>query len=586
MPPWLPEPGYGEFAGERRLSEDRIKTIQSWVEQGAAEGAPSDLPLAPKFKEGWQLGQPDLIVKMPRPYVLPAEGGDVFRNFVIPVPVETTRFVKAVEILPGNKKIVHHANVLIDRTQSFRRVDEKDAEAGFEGMDITIESERFEPDSHFLFWKPGTPPAAEPDGMAWRLDKGTDLILNMHMVPSGKPETIQASLGLYFTDKAPSRHPMLLQLEHDGAIDIEPGRKDFIITDEFELPVDVDVLGVYPHAHYLGKEIQGFATLPGGTRKWLIRIRNWDLNWQAVYKYVKPIFLPKGTVLSMRYTYDNSAGNVRNPNNPPKRVVAGDRSSDEMGHFWVQVLPRAGTDARLLLHQSLMQQRLRKYPGDFTAHFNLGSVLQAQGKTGEAIRHFMLAVKARPDSAAARNNLGAALRSQGSMEDAVAQFRAALQASPDYANARYNLASSLLAQGRTGEAVTEFFELLRVQPEDAQARNDLGGALAVQGDLRGAAAQLEQALHIDPQHAGAHYNLGRVRALQGDLEKAAQHFEQALRINPQDADAYNDLGKIDAMQGNLARAVAHFEKALRIDPKHPEAGENLKRARAQIPQHK
>src|SRR5206468_6908325 len=172
--------------------------------------------------------------------------------------------------------------------------------------------------------------------------------------------------GLYFTDKPPSRFPMLLQLEHDGAIDIPPGNKDFIITDDFELPLDVDVLGVYPHAHYLGKDLQGFAALPDGTRKWLIRIKDWDINWQAVYRYAKPIFLPKGTIISMRYTYDNSAANVRNPNHPPERVVAGNKSSDEMGHLWLQVLPRARDDVRTILQESLMRQRLQKYPHDFT----------------------------------------------------------------------------------------------------------------------------------------------------------------------------------------------------------------------------
>ncbi|HXG67520.1 MAG TPA: hypothetical protein VNO70_20630, partial [Blastocatellia bacterium] len=123
MPPWLPEPGHGDFAGERRLSDAQIKLIQQWVEQGAAEGAPAELPPAPKFNEGWQLGQPDMVVKMPEPYTLPADGSDVFRNFVIPAPVSSTRYVKAVEILPGNKQIVHHANLLIDRSQSSRRRD-------------------------------------------------------------------------------------------------------------------------------------------------------------------------------------------------------------------------------------------------------------------------------------------------------------------------------------------------------------------------------------------------------------------------------------------------------------------------------
>ena len=548
MPPWPPEPGYGEFIGERRLSDEQIRSIQQWVEQGASEGVGSTAPPAPKFSEGWQLGQPDLVIKAAQAYTLAAGGSDVFRNFVIPVPVSAPRYIRAVEILPGNKKIVHHANILIDRTGVSRYRDEQDPEVGFGGMDLTMESETFEPDSHFLFWKPGTPPHTEPDDMAWRIDKATDLVLNMHLQPSGKPEVIQPSVGLYFTDKAPTRFPMLLQLERDGALDIPAGKKDFVVTDEIQLPVDVDVLAVYPHAHYLGKDLQGFATLPDGTKKWLIRIKDWDINWQAVYRYTKPIFLPKGTIISMRYSYDNSAENVRNPNHPPKRVVAGDRSSDEMSHLWIQVLPRARADVRIILQESLMRQRLKKYPADFTAHFNLGSILLSQSKPQEAISHFREALRVKPDDAVAHTNLGAALQSIDELEEAATHFREAIRIRPDYVNARYNLGNLLLSEGKPEEAIIHFGEVLRSQPDDADAHNNLGEALAIQGNL----------------------------------DQAFSHFEQALRINPNHANAHNNLGKVFAIRRDLASAVAHFEQALRINPDHPEARENLKRARAQI----
>ncbi|MGH9844086.1 MAG: tetratricopeptide repeat protein, partial [Blastocatellia bacterium] len=405
MPPWLPEklPGV-EFADEQRLSDGQIELIRQWVEAGTPEGDAKDLPPPPRSSDAWQLGKPDLIVKMDEAFTVPAEGIDLFRNFVIPIPVAATRFVKAVEILPGNKRVVHHANLLIDRSGSSRRLDRSDPGPGFGGMEVSIESESFDPDSHFLFWKPGSIPAVEPDGMAWRCDPGTDLVLNMHLQPTGKPERIQAEVGLYFSDKPQTIFPMLLQLEHDGAIDIPPGAKDFIVTDKLTLPVDVDVLGVYPHAHYLGKDLQGFALLPDGERKPLVRITRWDLAWQGVYKYRQPVFLPKGTVLSMRYSYDNSAGNPRNPNSPPRRVRAGNRSSEEMGHLWIQVLPRSpkvnGQDARVLLQEALMRRRLEKYPADFTAHFNLGAALQSAGRDAEAIAHFQGALRVRPDNPA------------------------------------------------------------------------------------------------------------------------------------------------------------------------------------------
>jgi tetratricopeptide (TPR) repeat protein/mono/diheme cytochrome c family protein len=581
MPPWLPVPGYGEFIGQRRLSAEQIAIIQQWVVEGAIEGDPSDLPPAPHFEGGWQLGKPDLVLKMPRPYTLPAEGKDVFRNFVIPVPITATRYVRSLEILPGNKRIVHHCNILIDRTGSARRQEEQGHEVGFGGMEIELESKRFEPQTHFLFWKPGTPPYTEPDGMAWRLDRGDDLVLNMHMLPSGKPEVIQASVGLYFTDKPPTRFPMLLQLEHDGALDIPPGKRDFVVTDEFKLPVDVEVLGVYPHAHYLGKEIQGFAILPDGSKEWLIRIENWDINWQAVYQYAQPLFLPKGSTLAMRYTYDNSADNVRNPNHPPRRVVAGNKSTDEMAHLWIQVVPRQRDELKVL-QEALMRARLKKYPHDFWAEFNLGAVLQSEGKLDEAVSHLIQALRVRPNDATAHNNLGAAWESMDMLDEARGQFREALKINPDYANAHYNLGNLLLRQGQPEEAIEHFREVVRLNPQDADAFDRLGSTFAMQGRLAEAAAEFELAIRSNPIHADAHYKLGKVYAQEGKLAQAASQFEVALRLEPENADFRNDFGTLLAMQGRFAQAVTQFEWALRINPEHATARENLRRAQARL----
>jgi Flp pilus assembly protein TadD len=582
MPPWLPEPGHGEFADARRLSDEQIRTVRLWVEQGMIEGDKGALPPALSFNEAWQIGRPDLIVEMPQAYTLPAGTTDLFRNFVIPLPVTKTRYVKAVELLPGDKKIFHHANILIDRTGGSRRRDEQDPEVGFGGMDVAIESESFDPDSHFLFWKPGSAPWVEPDEMAWPLTPGTDLVLNLHMQPSGKKETIKARIGLYFTDRAPSKFPMLLQLEHDGAIDIPPGKKDFVITDEFTLPVDVDALAVYPHAHYAGKDLKALAVLPDGTNKPLVWIKDWDLNWQAVYRYERPVFLPAGTVISIRFTYDNSAANPRNPNSPPKRIVAGDKATDEMGHLWLQVLPRSREDARMVLQEALMRRRLKKYPSDFTAHFNLGAALQQKGKIEEAVVHFRRALQANPQSYLAHTNLGAALQELGQSEQAISHYLQALRIKPDYVNARYNLGNLLLRGGRVEEAVSHFREALRVRPDDAGAHNSLGSALGMQGKLAEAAAHFEQAARLDPDSADAHANLAYALAAQGNSERAVHHYEQALRLNPDNADAHNGLGVLLISQGKLRQAMERFEQALRLDPNHAEARENLRRVRQQI----
>jgi len=195
--------------------------------------------------------------------------------------------------------------------------------------------------------------------MALRLDAGTDLVLNIHLQPSGKAEWIQPSLGLYFTDQPATRFPMLLQLENDRKLDIPPGEKSFWVTDEFTLPEDVQLLAIYPHAHYVGKDLQAFAKFPDRTQKSLIHISSWDLNWQAVFRYEKPVELPAGTVISMRYRYDNSDENIRNPNVPPKRVVGGNRASDEMAHLWLQVLPRNNPGDTGDPHEEFCKRRWR-----------------------------------------------------------------------------------------------------------------------------------------------------------------------------------------------------------------------------------
>ena len=257
MPPWLPAPGYGDFADARHLSDQDIDLIRRWVASGMPEGNPSEAPVPPHYDAAWQLGKPDLILTVPRPYTLAASGTDVFRNFVRPYPLAQTHYIRALEILPGTPQIVHHANILIDRTASFRRGHPDDWMNGVPGMELEVDAgNSFDPDSHFLFWKPDTPVLAEPAGMPWRLDPGNDLILNMHLKPSGKPETIAAQIGLYFTPSPPVKQPMLLQLEDDRDLNIPPGDRAFVVQDELKLPLDVDVLGIYPHAHYLGKELE------------------------------------------------------------------------------------------------------------------------------------------------------------------------------------------------------------------------------------------------------------------------------------------------------------------------------------------
>jgi tetratricopeptide (TPR) repeat protein len=469
MPPWLPEPGHGDFADERRLSDEQIRQIADWAAAGEPEGPPDETLSPAQFADGWQLGQPDLVLDAADPAVAPASGPDVFWNFVFTPGLAAARYVRAVEIRPGNRGIVHHANLLIDRAGAAQRAAASGA-SGFPGMDLTIVRSPFDPDGHFLFWKPGATPHVEPDGFAWRLNPGDRLVLNTHLHPSGKSEPVRPSIGIYFSEKPPSHFPLLVQMEHDGAIRIPAGAADFVVSDDFRLPMDVDVLAVYPHAHYLGKLLEAFATLPDGSRKWLVRIPNWDLNWQSVYYYREPLSLPKGAVISMRYHYDNSAGNIRNPHQPPRAVRSGNQATDEMGHLWLELLPRGAADRRLELQEAVMRHRLEKYPDDFTANFNLGALAMARLNVSGAVGMLENAVRLDPGRPDAHNMLGAALARVGRVSEAIEELRLALRERPDYANARLNLANALVRAGKFEEAVDDYRQVLAAAPNDQTVR--------------------------------------------------------------------------------------------------------------------
>ena len=549
MPPWPPEPGYGDFAGSQRLTDAQIDVLARWAKSGTAEGNPADLPPAPHFVEGWQIGQPDLVLHMRAPYRMPASGEDVFRNFVIPVDLKETKYIRAMELRPGSPRVVHHANLIVDHARMLRERDGRDGQPGFPGMDVETEvSGEFDPDSHFLFWKPGSPPQQEPDDMGWKLDPGSDLIVNLHLQPTGKPETVDVAVGLYFADRPATRFPMLLQLEHDGALDIPPNDARFEVTDHLKLPIAVDLLAIYPHAHYLGKTFDAWAELPGGARLALLRINDWDINWQATYTYKDPISLPAGTTVAMRITYDNTANNPRNPNRPPKRVHGGNRSVDEMGHVWLQVLPKASgdEDPRLALQQAVMLRRIEKYPADFVAHFNLGAALQDMGRFGEALPYLNQAISIKPSNATARNNRAVSLLMTDKVDEAIQGFRESLALDPAYQNARFNLARALVAKGDSSGAVSELLVYLKAVPDDAQA----------------------------------HETVGRLYASAGKLDQSLPHLRKAVELEPNDSALQTNLGTALAMLGDFPEAIRAFENALKADPANQTARDNLERARA------
>jgi tetratricopeptide (TPR) repeat protein len=559
MPPWPPDAGYGDFVEERRLTASQIRLIQDWVKQGAPAGSPTASPAPVSPDPEWKLGKPDLVLNVQQPYQLPADGPEVFWNFVIPVPLYTTRWVKAVEIRPGAPRVIHHASLLVDRSGSARR-HEQTPGAGFAGMDVTLDETTFDPDGVFLAWKPGSTPNTEPDGIAWRAEPGMFLVFSVHLRPSGKAESVAPSIGLHFTDQPQTKFPMLVALQRDASIDIPPGERDYVVTDSFKTPLDVQVLAVYPHAHYLGKLVEGFATLPDGSRKWLIRISDWDLNWQGVYHYKRPVMLPRGSVITMRFHYDNSEQNVRNTSKPPKRVRGGSQAEDEMGNLWLQLLPVANGDQRPVLLEALMRQRLERSPEDFLANYNVGDLLLSGGKASEAIPYFERAWKAAPRNVIAATELGVALMSASKAPEARAQFQRALEIDPTFTDARYDLASAEAALSNWEQAADQFQAVVQERPTDAKAREHLGEVLMLWGDefskagnFEEAARRYDYAIRFRAADAELRMNFGIALARLGRLDDARFQLEAALRFEPGLQRARQMLATVEAQQRERAK---------------------------------
>jgi hypothetical protein len=479
MPPWLPEQGVVRFADERRLSPEQLGLIQQWVTDGAPEGSPADLPPPPRWADGWQLGSPDLVVTVPETYTLAADGKDVYRNFVIPVPLTQPRHIKAVEFR-FDTRAVHHAITRIDRTKQSRRLDAQDSVPGFGGMDAPASTESA--GGHFLSWQPGRGPTRFPDGLAWTLQPGSDLVVQVHLQPTGKPEPVRPTVALYFTEMAPTNRSAKIGLgSYD--IDIPAGATDYTVQDSYELPIDAQVIAILPHTHYLGKRLEGFATLPDGTTKPLLRIKDWDFNWQSDYRFAEPVSLPKGSRLSMRYTYDNSTNNLRNPNHPPVRVKYGLQSKDEMGELWLQVLASNEKElakleadyARRIVTDTIVfnQLQLSRDPGNAHAHTQLGKALMSVGRASEATFHFRAAVRLNNNADEAHYHLGLLAMDRNDDAEAEAEFNQVMQINPEHYKARNNLGLLCLNQGRLAEAESHFNDVLRINPGDTLAQNNL-----------------------------------------------------------------------------------------------------------------
>ncbi len=344
MPPWKAEPGFGHFHNERRLTDQEIGLLKDWAAAGAPEGDSADLPEPPKFSDGWMLGQPDLVLEMPESFAVPADGRDVYRCFVIPVPIDENKTIAAVEFRPGNRRVVHHALLFLDGNGVARKKDDAEAGPGY----TSFGGPGFLPTGGMGGWAPGSMPRRLPDGVGGFLRRGSDLVMQIHYHPNGKPEMDRSSVGVYFTTKPVTKLIGGLAVR-SRTLDIPAGENHHRVTAESEaLPVDVNVLLVAPHMHLLGRQIKVTARTPAAETIPLVWIKDWDFNWQGGYAFVEPVRLPKGSVVRVEAEYDNSADNPHNPSSPPRRVRWGEQTTDEMCLVGVQITTDSLADLRTM----------------------------------------------------------------------------------------------------------------------------------------------------------------------------------------------------------------------------------------------
>jgi mono/diheme cytochrome c family protein len=356
MPPWKAEPASYGYRDERRLSTQEIELIQQWVRQGMPEGNAADKLEPPTFGSGWMLGEPDLVVEMPAAYHVPADGPDIYRNIAVPLGLTEEKWVTAIDMKPSAREVVHHVLYFADGNGKAHEKPQQGSEPGYSGMRAGGAS------IPLGGWAVGAQPHFFPEGLALRVPKGADLVVQYHFHPSGKPEAEKSRVGLYFAKKAPERSLTRVQMPPHyslfSGLNIPAGEKDFVLRDSYTLPVATDGVGIGAHAHHIAKELKMTATLPTGEVKTLLSIKDWDFAWQDRYYFKELVLLPKGTKLDAEIHWDNSAENPRNPSSPPVPVTWGEESKDEMGSISLIAVAHDQSDLKILNED--LAQRTRK----------------------------------------------------------------------------------------------------------------------------------------------------------------------------------------------------------------------------------
>jgi hypothetical protein len=328
MPPWLADPHYGEFANERRLSPPELHTIVAWVDGGAKEGDPKDLPPPPKFEEGWVIGKPDAVFSLPMEVSVPADGVVPYRYFAVPTNFTEDRWVQAAEVRIGNRGVVHHVivTVLEPGGAPLPAAGEIGRPRGEAGTSRRI------PVSGLVGTAPGMPPMILEPGQAKLVKAGSVLSFQMHYTPNGVAAGDRTSVGLIF-----ARGPVEKRVLTGGAfgtnLAIPPGDSNYEVRSNYTFRQDSLILSFMPHMHVRGKDFEYKLVHPDGTSKLVLRVPRYDFNWQLEYVLKQPLAAPKGSRLECVAHFDNSAQNKFNPD-PTRWVRWGDQTWEEMMIGW------------------------------------------------------------------------------------------------------------------------------------------------------------------------------------------------------------------------------------------------------------
>lgn len=350
MPPWKPEPGFGHFRNVTRLTDDELSLIRKWIDTGKTPGHADDLPPAPEYSTGWKLGEPDLILTVPEAFDVPADGPDLYRYFVIPTGLTEDRLVSAIEYRPGSPQVVHHASFRYDASGAARELDAATPGPGYERFGDW----GFPGGGTLGGWALGIEPQRFPPTMGRLLKAGSDFVIQTHYHPNGKPHRDRGQVGIYFAPDDARTQVIELVIANMN-LEIPPEASQHVHRAEYRLPVDAVVHKITPHMHLLGRRITVTAETPHGHQIPLLKITDWDFNWQASYAYQSPIPLSAGTTIHVECIYDNSHRNPFNPTTPPRHVSWGAETTDEMGVCFLDVTTGDPETRRQLQYHNHLQ---------------------------------------------------------------------------------------------------------------------------------------------------------------------------------------------------------------------------------------